>query len=538
MKFRLKLTGAAMLLGAIVSHGADVPAFRYSGTAAERAWLNNMSALMFGGNAIRCALSTRELPEGISCALLVEGSSPAGRRENILVAFPRSRVAGAELRYRALSGRDKLILGLGSGENYRSREVTLDPGDGGWKEVSYADERIRDLTCVTIAFVAEGEPLLFEVAGLKVRTPEGNVIDAIVPERHSLAFDSAAVPAPEGKSPSMNGRVILGMGGGYAAIPVSIDAIEKIAGIFGNDRFAIAPDFDYGRIAPLRNDYLRRDLPMSYQTTPVREVGGFFGAHGAFGEGLSGFSRNRELDRRKWPGGAQYHGGSFCHPAAAEAHKKIIDKLAAAGIADYIMPDVGWWESSTAGFSKADETAFRACLAGNDPGVEFALFPEGRRRIRFPEYFKWTFGVELTPQKLGLDSYDGFAAPRSRAPGGESPQYRLRLAVFYALKRYALLRFFDEIGAYGKSKGVNVVAMPLNCSCFGRFPGRRARNELRMERNLRPDFARRFQVCEIDQTGFAAESFLGRTLSGLLEPHRGTDELSDREFKRRQHLVV
>lgn len=467
MKFRLKLTGAAMLLGAIVSHGADVPAFRYSGTAAERAWLNNMSALMFGGNAIRCALSTRELPEGISCALLVEGSSPAGRRENILVAFPRSRVAGAELQYRALSGRGKLILGLGSGENYRQREVTLDPGDGGWKEVSYADERIRDLTCVTIAFVTEGEPLLFEVAGLKVRTPEENVIDAIAPERHFLAFDSAAVPAPEGKSPSMNGRVILGMGGGYAAIPASIDAIEKIAGIFGNDRFAIAPDFDYGQIAPLRNDYLRRDLPMSYQTTLVREVGGFFGAHGAFGEGLSGFSRNRELDRRKWPGGAQYHGGSFCHPAAAEAHKKIIDKLAAAGIADYIMPDVGWWESSTAGFSKADETAFRACLAGNDPGVEFALFPEGRRRIRFPEYFKWTFGVELTPQKLGLDSYDGFAAPRSRAPGGESPQYRLRLAVFYALKRYALLRFFDEIGAYGKSKGVNVVAMPLNCSCFG-----------------------------------------------------------------------
>ena len=148
------------------------------------------------------------------------------------------------------------------------------------------------------------------------------------------------------------------------------------------------------------------------------------------------------------------------------------------------------------------------------------------------------FGVELTPQKLGLDSYDGFAAPRSRAPGGESPQYRLRLAVFYALKRYALLRFFDEIGAYGKSKGVNVVAMPLNCSCFGRFPGRRARNELRMERNLRSDFARRFQVREIDQTGLAAESFLGRTLSGLLEPHRGTDELSDREFKRRRHLVV
>lgn len=200
MKFRLKLTGAAMLLGAIVSHGADVPAFRYSGTAAERAWLNNMSALMFGGNAIRCALSTRELPEGISCALLVEGSSPAGRRENILVAFPRSRVAGAELRYRALSGRGKLILGLGSGENYRQREVTLDPGDGGWKEVSYADERIRDLTCVTIAFVTEGEPLLFEVAGLKVRTPEGNVIDAIAPERHFLAFDSAAVPAPEGKA--------------------------------------------------------------------------------------------------------------------------------------------------------------------------------------------------------------------------------------------------------------------------------------------------------------------------------------------------
>ena len=86
------------------------------------------------------------------------------------------------------------------------------------------------------------------------------------------------------------------------------------------------------------------------------------------------------------------------------------------------------------------------------------------RRDRVPEYFKWTFGVELAPQKLGLGSYDEFAAPRSRAPGGESPQYRLRLAVFYALKRYALLRFFDEIGAYGKSKGVNVVAMPLNCS--------------------------------------------------------------------------
>ena len=89
----------------------------------------------------------------------------------------------------------------------------------------------------------------------------------------------------------------------------------------------------------------------------------------------------------KWPGGAQSHGGSFCHPAAAEAHKKIIGKLAAAGIADYIMPDAGWWESSTAGFSKADETAFHACLAGNDPGIEFALFPEGRRRIWFPEYF-------------------------------------------------------------------------------------------------------------------------------------------------------
>ena len=56
MKFRLKLTGAAMLLGAIVSHGADAPAFRYSGTAAERALLNNMSALMFGGNAIRRTL--------------------------------------------------------------------------------------------------------------------------------------------------------------------------------------------------------------------------------------------------------------------------------------------------------------------------------------------------------------------------------------------------------------------------------------------------------------------------------------------------
>ena len=323
MKFRLKLTGAAMLLGAIVSHGADAPAFRYSGTAAERALLNNMSALMFGGNAIRCALSTRDLPEGISCALLVEGTSPAGRRENILVAFPHSRVAGAELRYRALSGRGRLILGLGSGENYRQREVTLDPGDGGWKDASYADERIRDLTYVTIAFVTEGEPLLFEVAGLKIRTPEGNVIDAIAPERHFLAFDSAAVPEPEGKSPSMNGRVILGMGGGYAALPASTDAIEKIAGIFGGDRFAIAPDFDYSQIAPLRNDYFRRDLPMSYQTTLVREVGGFFGAHGAFGEGLSGFSRNRELDRRKWPGGAQYHGGSFCHPAAAEAHKKI-----------------------------------------------------------------------------------------------------------------------------------------------------------------------------------------------------------------------
>ena len=66
--------------------------------------------------------------------IITGGATPAGRRENILVAFPRSRVAGAELRYRALSGRGKLILGLGSGENYRQREVTLDPGDGGWKE--------------------------------------------------------------------------------------------------------------------------------------------------------------------------------------------------------------------------------------------------------------------------------------------------------------------------------------------------------------------------------------------------------------------
>ena len=64
--------------------------------------------------------------------------------------------------------------------------------------------------------------------------------------------------------------------------------------------------------------------------------------------------------------------------------------------------------------------------------------------------------MELTPQKLGLDSYDGFAAPRSRAPGGESPQYRLRLAVFYALKRYALLRFFDDGYVFFRIRRINL----------------------------------------------------------------------------------
>lgn len=467
MKLKLKLLNVLLLLGSAVAQGGEVPVFRYSGTAAERALLNNTSALMFGGNAIRCALSTQKLPEGIPFALLIEGTSPAGRRENILAAFPRCRVTRAELQYRALAGHGKLILGLGSGKNYRQQEVTLEPGNGDWKTVQYADEHVRDLSYVTIAFITDGTPLLFEVAGLHVYTPKKEHIAVLAPDRHFLAFDSSMVPLPEGRSPSMSGRVIIGMGGGYAAIPATSQIIEKIAGMFRGNQFAIAPDFDYSQIAPLRNDYLRKGIPISYQSTLVRETGGFFGWHGAFGEGLSGFSRNRELDRRKWPGGAQYHGGSFCHPAAIQAHKKIIDKLAFAGINDYIMPDVGWWESSTAGFSRADEIAFRSFLAEQDTGVELFLFPQGKCRLKFPAYFKWTFGVDLDPHKMGLNSYAEFTSPRSRIEGKNSAQFRLRLAVFFALKRYALLKFFDEIGSYGKKKGVNVVAMPLNCSCFG-----------------------------------------------------------------------
>lgn len=465
-KQRQYFHGIAASLFFCIAATVAVPEFRYSGSKEERALLNNPFLLRFGGNFTRCALAMQKFPEGDFPALLVEGSSPAGKRENILMGFPRTSVTGAELYCRALSGKGKVILGFGSGRDYRQREIAFDQADGVWKRISCQDDRISPLSYITVAFISGGGKFLFEVSRVKVFTSD-NPVDLLVPERYFLSFDSSRVPAPEGESPSMKGRAIIGMGGGYAAIPASVDAIEKIAGIFNNNGFAIAPDFDYNQIAPLRNEYLRKGFPMSYQTTLAYEIGGYLGARSAFGEGMTGFSRNREPDRRKWPGGAQYHGGTFCHPATVEAHKMIIDKLAAAGISDYIMPDVAWWESSSAGFSKVDEAAFRNYLAGEDPEVEFAVFPEGKRRIRFTEYFKRTFGVELSPEKIGLVSYGDFVAPKSRLPGRNSPEYRTRMAVFYALKRYAMLRFFDEIGEYGKQKGVRVVAMPLNCSCFG-----------------------------------------------------------------------
>lgn len=466
MDIRMKTILLALCSAVAISSLADnVPQFRYSGLPEERTLLNNVNALIYGGKFIRCALSQQDLPAGVHFALLMEGTSPAEQRQNIIMAFPPFKTERVEFFYRALSGSGELIVGVGNQETYNRKTFQLDSEDRSWKTAVFSDRKTRELGSVTFAFVTDGSPLLFEIAGAKLFSPDGKAQDIIMPN-HS-PFDMTGVPAPTEKAPALEGRAIIGMGGGYAASSPAIEAVEKIADLFGCDKIAIAPLHNFSSIAKKRNIYVEKGIPLSYQTTEAFEIGGFLATHGGFGENATGFSRNRELDRRKWPHGANYHAGDFCHPAMPEAFKHILDKLSDVGIHDFIMPDVAWWHRSSAGYSKADEKAFREYLLGQDNGVEVADLQGGTRRIKFPEYFERSFGVKLEPALLGLEKFDNFEPSGWHQTAERSPEMRRYRAVFYALRRYGLLRFLDEIGAYGKTKGVNVVAMPINCSCFG-----------------------------------------------------------------------
>lgn len=90
-KQRQYFHGIAASLFFCIAATAAVPEFRYSGSKEERALLNNPFLLRFGGNFTRCALAMQKFPEGDFPALLVEGSSPAGKRENILMGFSPDR---------------------------------------------------------------------------------------------------------------------------------------------------------------------------------------------------------------------------------------------------------------------------------------------------------------------------------------------------------------------------------------------------------------------------------------------------------------
>lgn len=435
--------------------------FKYSGTDDECALLNDTYLFRYIGNELKFALAYDGLPEHAKFSVDVLSTAPAGKLVNLLSSFPRNEITGVEFLCRGLGGKGQLIIGMGARETYNQKAIGLEDG-GGWQRIEFSDGKTRGLGHVTWGFRSSASPFRVQLAGVKLLLADGGKIDLYDTSRTLMCFNTDGLPAPKGKSPSMDGRAIVGLGGGYASMATAMRTITEMRNLFGH--IAIAPDFDFNAIAPLRNDYLALDVPMSYQTTESQEIGGFLGRHKAFGALADGFSRNRILDRGKWSSPTFYHSGDYGHPAMLEAHCRIIDALARAGINDYIIPDAGWWMRVSTGFSDADAKAFREALAGGDSGIDWTAFDGKKRKIHFLDYFEERFGVRLTPQLLGLESFNEFAPVGKR---GGNPEESRRAAVFYALKRYVMLRFFSQLGSYGKSKGVNVVAMPLNCSCFG-----------------------------------------------------------------------
>ncbi|MDR0933413.1 MAG: hypothetical protein LBM70_10420 [Victivallales bacterium] len=436
--------------------------FKYSGTDDEIALLNDIYLFRYIGNELKFALAYDQLPEGAKFSVDLLSKASAGKRINLLASFPQSDITGIEFLCRGVEGKGQLIIGMGDRATYNQKAMNIENG-GAWQRIEFSDGKTRNLGHITWALVSSASPFRVQLANVKLLLADGKKLELYDPSRTLICFDTNGIPTPEGKSPSMDGRAILGMGGGYASMENTMLTIAEIRNLF--DNIAIAPDFDFKSIAPLRNDYLALDVPMSYQTTESQEIGGFLGRHKAFGALANGFSRNTVLDRGKWSMPVFYHSGDYGHPAMLEANCRIIDALAKAGINDYIIPDSGWWMNVSTGFSPADLKAFREALNGSDSGIDWTNFDGKKSKIHFLDYFQERFGVRLTPQLLGLKNFNEFVPADKR--GGDSPEEIRRVATFFALKRYVLLRFFSSLGAYGKSKGVNVVAMPLNCSSFG-----------------------------------------------------------------------
>ena len=478
VKMMLVLGLSGLMFYDVRSEGNSIGGkFVFSGTRQEKIFINNESfETARGKSAPAISLSYADLPPDSQFAvnILYLGSKNMGtKNENNgwwTCKIPETAIGKIEFRLLVIETSRPFrlrITNVGSQDKPFIHDFSINTDDvGKWLTLKFDDGIVRNLRGVKWQIIEKDADVHLELTQATGSLADGGKIDLVVPERFMVEFNVPEKFQKQGDMQSLDGRVILSMGGGFTGMEQTQPCIIKFKELFPN--LAVGPLGCFRQsVVVRRNQYVSLDIPMLFQLTESIDLGGYLAKFDAFNWKAKGKSRNEMTDRREWYGiGADdYHSGSYAHPAMLDAHKGVIDALARTGAIEYQLVDAAQWEMS--GVGDSDLAVYKEILNGRDDGFDWVDFDGSKRRINFAGYFDRCFGIKLTPKLLGIADYNAFTIPASPPGKDSSPEEIRRNAVFYALKRYTMLSFFSRLGEYANEQGVRVTAMPLNCSAFG-----------------------------------------------------------------------
>lgn len=464
----------ALILGTAgiccLGSAAGVPdKLSFCNTDEERVLLNDTSSLETARTTpVGFALSVSDLPEDTPWSL--EILKKAGINGFWRMSFPATQVAMVEYFYQVAAADKpaKLIFQIGDYETYNQTIEDLKPGESGkWIKFTFNDKRVRNLNSIRWRTEPDDAAFHLRLAGVNLITPGGEKIPALKPgpERFFGKFNIPGDFDYTDEAPDLQGKIIIGFAGGLCTRKDWRNLIYEMKKLVPN--LAIGPVWGFQEAMKFRDEFVRHGIPLVYQSNESNDIDDYLAWHKAMGTNSRGSSRNQNFDRSTWSPGEWFHGGDYGHEALFDAQTVIIDRLAQIGIKENLFMDAAWWEDTSAGFSEADRVTFIHYLEGNHKGLAWVNADGQTTELKFIDYFEHNFGLRPTPADLGLGSFAEFKAPMHQPAANDPATRKYTYAVFFALKRYAMLDFYSRLGKYGNTKNVKVTCMPLNCSAFG-----------------------------------------------------------------------
>ncbi|MBQ0105886.1 MAG: hypothetical protein KBT47_07620, partial [Armatimonadetes bacterium] len=191
------------------------------------------------------------------------------------------------------------------------------------------------------------------------------------------------------------------------------------------------------------------------------------------------------VSRDTVPGsGSTHHEFDWSDQAVIDAFAESIRRCGEMGIPEYQFIDAVWqyngkagfdigsldWRYGNWGFNDKTISNFRLALNEKDKGIKFGKYGTEGKTVHFHEYVKFTTGVTLKPEDLGLKTWDeyvpcvnGFSMKDEEEAWKEktgSEYDHLNFFVSFMLRHYEWLKLFGEVGEEGVKAGCDVVAMP------------------------------------------------------------------------------